>query len=66
MDRHPEFDRLFSQAMDSVEALAGDSFARDFDWGRFDRVFDVGCGMVLEEVVCLRSFAKILVLQPRP
>jgi hypothetical protein len=42
MDKHPEFDRLFSQAMDSVEALTGDSFATDFDWGRFRRVIDVG------------------------
>lgn len=42
MDSHPEFDALFSRAMDSVEALAGDSFARDFDWGRFERVIDVG------------------------
>ncbi|MCL7422350.1 MAG: methyltransferase [Methylobacter sp.] len=42
MDAHPEFDRLFSRAMDSVEALTGDSFARDFDWGRFERVIDVG------------------------
>jgi hypothetical protein len=42
MDAHPEFDRLFSRAMDSVEALTGDSFARDFDWGRFERVIDIG------------------------
>ncbi len=42
MDSHPEFDTLFSRAMDSVEALTGDSFARDFDWGRFERVIDVG------------------------
>jgi hypothetical protein len=42
LDGHPEFDALFARAMDSVEALAGDSFARDFDWGRFERVIDVG------------------------
>jgi hypothetical protein len=42
MDTHPDFDALFSSAMDSVEALAGDSFATDFDWGRFARVIDVG------------------------
>lgn len=42
MDTHPEFDALFSGAMDSVEALLGDSFARDFDWGRFERIIDVG------------------------
>lgn len=39
---HPDFGALFAQAMDSVEALAGDGFATDFDWGRFERVIDVG------------------------
>lgn len=42
LDRHPDFDTLFSEAMDSVEALAGDSFATDFDWRRLDRIIDVG------------------------
>jgi len=42
MDAHAEFDRLFANAMDSVEALAGDSFATDFAWERFDRLIDVG------------------------
>lgn len=42
LERHADADALFSAAMDSVEALAGDSFATDFDWSRFDRVIDVG------------------------
>jgi hypothetical protein len=42
MDDHAEFDALFSRAMDSVEALTGDSFATEFDWGQFDRIIDVG------------------------
>lgn len=42
MDNHGEFDQLFSDAMDSVEALTGDSFATDFDWSQFDRIIDVG------------------------
>jgi len=42
MDSHPEFDQLFSQAMDSVEALAGGSFTTDFDWSRFELIIDVG------------------------
>lgn len=42
MDDHAEFDALFARAMDSVEALTGDSFATDFDWERFDRIIDVG------------------------
>lgn len=42
MDAHPEFDALFAQAMDSVEALTGDSFATEFDWTAFERVIDLG------------------------
>ena len=42
MDGNPEFDSLFARAMDSVEALTGDSFATDFDWSRFERIIDVG------------------------
>jgi hypothetical protein len=42
MDGHPEFDKLFAQAMDSVEALTGDSFVTDFDWSCFERIIDVG------------------------
>lgn len=42
LDHHADFDKLFSQAMDSVEALTGDSFVTDFDWGRFKRIIDVG------------------------
>ncbi len=42
MDAHPEFDALFAEAMDRVEALTGDSFATEFDWRAFERVIDVG------------------------
>lgn len=42
LDQHRELDELFSNAMESVEALVGDSFATDFNWGEFDRVIDVG------------------------
>ncbi|MEJ2794424.1 methyltransferase [Iodobacter sp. LRB] len=42
LDHHAGFDALFSEAMDSVEVLTGDSFASDFDWSRFERIIDVG------------------------
>jgi len=42
MDNHAGFDALFARAMDNVAALTGDSFATDFDWGRFNRIIDVG------------------------
>lgn len=42
MSTNSDFNALFSRAMDSVEALGGDSFASDFDWQRFERIIDVG------------------------
>jgi hypothetical protein len=42
MDRDATFDRLFSEAMDAVEALTGNDYLQDFDWRRFDRLIDVG------------------------
>jgi hypothetical protein len=43
MSDHADFDRLFAQAMDRVEALAGtDVIADAFDWSQFDRVIDIG------------------------
>ena len=32
IDTHAEFDALFASAMDTVKALAGDSFITEFDW----------------------------------
>lgn len=42
LDRNDEFDTLFGAAMASVDGVAGDSFAVDFDWERFERIIDVG------------------------
>lgn len=42
LDHNGDFDQLFSAAMDSVEALAGDGYATDLDWSRFERIIDVG------------------------
>ncbi len=42
MSDHPEFDQLFSSAMDAVEGVVGTDYLQDFDWGRFERVIDVG------------------------
>ena len=42
LSAHPETEALFAAAMDSVEALTGDSFTTDFDWGQFKRLIDVG------------------------
>ncbi|MEQ1515412.1 MAG: methyltransferase [Usitatibacteraceae bacterium] len=54
MDGHRDFDELFGQAMDSVDALTGNSFAAEFDWKSFDRVIDVGGSRGAKSVMILR------------
>lgn len=62
MDSHAEFDALFSQAMDSVQALTGDSFATDFDWSRFGRVIDVGGSKGSKSVALLKRHSQLSAL----
>jgi hypothetical protein len=62
MDDHAEFDVLFARAMDSVEALTGDSFTTDFDWGRFDRVIDVGGSKGSKSLAVLKRHAHLSAL----
>lgn len=62
MDSHPPFDALFSQAMESVEALTGDSYATDFDWAQFERVIDVGGSRGGKSVTLLRHHPQLRAL----
>lgn len=62
MDRHEDFDALFAKAMDSVEALSGDSFAADFDWGKFERVIDVGGSRGSKAVAILKRHPHLKAL----
>lgn len=62
LDRHAEFDRLFAAAMDSVEALTGDSFASDFAWERFSRVIDVGGSRGSKAMAILRRHPTLQAL----
>lgn len=62
MEAHPDFDALFSQAMDSVEALAGDSFVTGFDWRPFARVIDVGGSRGTKSVAILRQHPNLKAL----
>ena len=62
MDTHPEFDALFSRAMDTVEALSGDTFAQDFDWKRFERVIDVGGSKGSKSVAILKRHSHLKAL----
>lgn len=62
LDHHADFDRLFSQAMDAVEALAGDSFATDFNWGRFERIIDVGGSRGTKSLAILKRHPNLTAL----
>lgn len=42
MNKNRDFDALFSEAMDSVENVAGVQFLEDFNWSKFKRIIDVG------------------------
>lgn len=61
-DHHADFDKLFSEAMDSVETLTGDSFATDFDWGRFARIIDIGGSRGTKSLAMLRRHAHLTAL----
>ena len=62
LDDHPEFDGLFSRAMNSVEALTGDSFATDFDWARFDRIIDIGGSKGSKSIAILKRHPHLKAL----
>ncbi|HXH71190.1 MAG TPA: methyltransferase, partial [Mariprofundaceae bacterium] len=59
MDRHAEFESLFARAMDSTEALVGNSFLTDFDWGRYERLIDVGGSKGSKAIALLEAFPKL-------
>lgn len=62
LDHHPEFDALFSQAMDSVGALMGNSFATDFDWEQFNRIIDVGGSRGTKSLAILQQHSHLRAL----
>ena len=62
LDQHAEFDLQFSEAMDSVEALAGDGFATDLEWSRFERIIDVGGSRGAKSLAILKRHPKLSAL----
>lgn len=62
LGHHAEFDQLFSQAMDSVEVLAGDSFATDLDWGQFGRIIDLGGSRGSKALAILKHHPQLTAL----
>ncbi len=59
LDQHPQLDALFTGAMESVEALTGIDFLDDFDWGRFDRLIDVGGSNGSKALAILKRHPKM-------
>ncbi|MBF0612616.1 MAG: methyltransferase [Magnetococcales bacterium] len=62
LDHHADLDALFSEAMNNVEALTGDSFATDFDWSRFDRIIDVGGSRGAKSLAILKRYPHLTAL----
>ena len=48
--------------MDSVDALSGDSFATEFNWGAFDRVIDVGGSKGAKSLAILKRHKRLTAL----
>ena len=59
LNHNPKFDTLFTGAMESVEALTGNSYLDDFDWGRFDRLIDIGGSNGNKSLAILKQHPKM-------
>lgn len=62
LDTHPDLDQLFSKAMSSVEALTGDSFLQDFNWGQFNRLIDIGGSIGQKTLSILQHYPALKAL----
>lgn len=62
MNHHPVFDQLFSEAMSAVEGITGSAYLQDFDWGRFDRIVDVGGSLGQKAVAILQTNPRLRAL----
>lgn len=56
MEGHADFAALFADAMDSTDALVGDAFLADFDWGRYRSLIDVGGSKGLKAAALLKRY----------
>jgi len=59
MDSHAEFENLFASAMETTEALIGNTFLTDFDWGRYERLIDVGGSKGSKAIAILEKFPSL-------
>lgn len=59
MNQNKAFDLLFSQAMCSVEKVAGTQFLEDFNWGDFNRIIDVGGSKGAKTLAILKANPKL-------
>jgi len=59
METDHEFAELFASAMDTTDALIGGGFLTDFDWGRYDRLIDVGGSKGGKAIAILERFPTL-------
>ncbi len=59
LEVHQEFNLLFSRAMNSVENLIGDSFIKDFNWGQFHRIIDIGGSKGSKSISIIKDYPQI-------
>lgn len=55
MNQNEAFDSLFSQAMDSVENVAGSDFLKDLQWNKFTRIIDIGGSKGSKSIAILKN-----------
>ena len=55
MDSNAEFENLFSKAMDTTEAIIGDAYIHDFNWGCYERIIDVGGSKGSKSIAILKK-----------
>ena len=59
MDQHAEFGKLFSEAMDTTESIIGEAFLKDFNWGNYDRIIDVGGSKGSKSISILKKYPQL-------
>jgi len=59
MESDSEFAGLFASAMDTTDALIGGGFLTDFDWGKYERLIDVGGSKGGKAIEILKRFPSL-------
>lgn len=55
MEKHSDFGSLFATAMDTTEALVGNTFINDFNWNSYERLIDIGGSKGSKSIAILKE-----------